>query len=285
MPKVYIPEFKDIVSQFDMEAVAEAIWTPKREGLPKPHYTLDEFENIKEMIWVAAEKWVPRDLVDLQIDSIEDEVRYPIAGTEIKGYLDLSGTLNGLIKPFDEYAGKRMIVDWKTRNGELDTRWRTRLIDSWQWKMYAAMTGATIVNYRGVSRREGSPPREIILAVPQTVAEEVDVFATQLIKTRENLIQLGLSPWPRNMPDACREGTAYECPFKLDCDNYSMPMFTPLSKVMSYTEFHRFMECPELSRRMQVEAPGVDETEASNIGSGFHSGMAALYTQLKNIKL
>ena len=286
MSKVYIPKFSDIVSQLDMEAVSEAIFTPKREGHAPPKYTLDEFENIKEMVWAAAEKWLGRDLVDFRFDDIESEIRYPVAGTEIKGYVDLGGTLNGHVKPFDEFPGARMIVDWKTRGGELDTRWRSRLIDSWQWKMYAAMNGATVFNYRGISTRTypETQTREIIIAVPHTVREEVEALAIQLITTRDKLINLGLSPWPRHMPDACRDGTPYECPFKLDCDNYTMPAFTPVSKVMSYTEFHRFMECPELSRRMQLE-PEADESEATNIGNGFHSAMANLYTQARSIKL
>jgi hypothetical protein len=284
--KLHIPAFADLIPQLDMEAVAEAIFKPKREGQPPPKYSLDEFENIKEMIWAAGEKWLGRDLVDLNVESVEEKVLYPIGGTEIKGYLDLVGTLKGGIKPFDEFAGSRMVVDWKTRDGELDTRWRSRLIDSWQWKLYSAMSGAKVFNYRGVSRRTvpEAQTREIILAVPHTVVEEVENYALQLIEQRRLLIDMGISPWPRNMPDACRDGTPYECPFKLDCDNYTMPKFIPVSKVMSYTEFHRLQECPEFSRRMQGE-PEADETEASNVGSGFHSGVAELWSQARSIKL
>lgn len=288
MSKINIPSFDDLLAQLNMEAVAEAIMQPRKEGEKPPRYNLDEFENIKEMILLAAEKWLGRDLVEFNITSIEEENRYVPEGNigEYKAFFDVQTTLNGIVKPYTDYKGQICIVDWKTRDGELDQRWRTRLIDSWQWKIYAAISGAKIFNYRGISRRcnlSDTPTKEILIEVPPTVKDEVNEYFAGLYAQRQGLIGSNINVWPRNF-DACFD-YGRECPFKMDCDEYTMPRYVPQEgKVMSYTSLKYFQRCNEFSRRMLGE-PTADDTEDSNIGAGFHSGVANLWGQARHITL
>jgi hypothetical protein len=278
--KVVIPAFQDIVELFDMEKVIEAIWTPDEKGR-KPTYGWDEFDNIKEMVWAAASKWLARDLVEFNITGVERLTEY----SDIKGYMDVEATMKGLIKPFDNYAGKKIVVDWKTRDGELDDRWRARLIDSWQWKIYASMTDASIFSYRGISRRcpEGECScKEILLPVP---AYNSDAVYTQLEGQKtmiSALIEGEISPWPMHMPDACNK-YGRECEYYDDCSNYRMPLFTPPDgKVLSYSRLDDFARCPELYRRRTRDE---GEEGESLLGSGVHFALAELYKQAALIKI
>lgn len=285
--KVQIPDFQQIVKYLDFNKIAEAISTDPKTGAPIV-YRQSDLDNIKDMIWTAAEKWLPRDLVEFQIDTIEQKIECEIAGYKIKAYQDVDGTLNGKLKPYDEYKAARFVLDWKTSAGELDTRWKNRLVDSWQWKLYTYMSGAKVFNYRGVSRRceaEACLTRDVILEVPTTNKEEVEEFVRGALTQRSALIHDQLQVWPRNMPDACNKYNRL-CPFKDDCDMYTMPRYAgDGNKVMSYSYITEFMLCPEKARRSEREEAGIDESEETSIGHGFHAGIAELYRQAKEIKL
>jgi len=283
-----MPDFEEIWSLIDYSKVEDALWDLTRDG-KKSNYSLDEVNNIHEMVESAARHWLPRDLVELNIGAIEEKATFPLdRDTTIKGYIDIVAQMRGTMKPFSDYKDKIIIIDWKTRDGELDQRWRERLIDSWQWKIYSTLVpGTAVVSYRGVSRRcgnDGCGTKEVLLGVHRTCHEEVIEQCNGLIRERNVLIERGLPVWPRNMPDACFK-YGYECPFKQDCDKYTMPRFVPNSgREMSYTSFGYFMRCPEFSRRMEGD-PGADDTEESNIGGGFHRCIAEVYRQVKEIKL
>lgn len=286
------PTWADYKDDFDLEAISQAVWTPGREGAAIPRYTDDEFENIKEMVWSAAEKWVPRDIAELVVTGVEEKETMWYGTNaptdEVKGFLDVKGVLRGTMSPFGEFAGQTLIVDWKTRDGELSQEWKERLIDSWQWRIYAAMTGAKVINYRGISRNcdafLGCDTRDILIAVPDSNSAEVFEYLEGMTAQRNALIQIGATVWPRHQRDACYKYRR-ECEYKLDCEMYTMPKYVPeVGKVLSYTELDRFARCPEYSRRKLREDPGKDEDEATNIGSGFHRAMAALYLQLKEIQ-
>lgn len=280
MSKVTVPALEDILSYFNMDAVVEAIWTPDSKGR-KPTYGWDEFDNIKEMVWAAAKKWLARDLVEFNITGVERLTEY----SDIKGYMDVEATMKGVIKPFDTYAGKKIVVDWKTRDGELDDRWRNRLIDSWQWKIYASMTDASIFSYRGVSRRcpEGEcSTKEILLIVQPWNKEAVYTQLEGQSAMVNGLIDGAITPWPMHMPDACNK-YGRECEYYDDCSNYKMPQFVPeTGKVQSYSRLDDFARCPELYRRRTR-----DEGEAgeSLLGSGVHFALAELYRQAKDVKI
>jgi len=281
--KVKIPEFEAVWPLIDQTKVEEALWSPKRDGR-KPTYSLDEVNNIYEMLENACRHWLPRDLVELKIEEVEGLYQDEIG---IKGYIDVLGTMNGTIKPFDAYKNKRIIIDWKTRDGELDQRWRDRLIDSWQWKIYASLTGASVISYRGVSSRcydDGCATKEILLGVHDTCVKETFDYIRGVQLQRQALVNVGMDIWPRNMPDACFK-YSYECPFKYDCDHYTMPRYVPKSdREMSYTSLGQFQRCPEFARRME-NAPEADDTDTSNKGDAFHKCIAEVYRQASKIKV
>lgn len=280
-----LANFDDILRAVNLDAVEEAIFAPKREGGARSVYTLDEVNNIKEMMLLAGERWLPRDLAEL--DQMVVEEKFESAHMGLKGFLDVNGVMKGASKPFDEFQGMRMIADWKTREGELDQRWKDRNVDSWQWKIYATLSGAVLFNYRGVSRRcnfTEYPCKDILLVVPQTNDLEVEEYVRGKTAERNSLIELGLDVWPRHMPDACGM-YGRECPFKSDCDSYSMPRFIPhTTKVMSYTAYHNFCICPEKARRLE-QLPEADSGEEANVGDGFHKAIAELYRQAQTLTL
>src|SRR5579863_1689785 len=126
--KLHVPDFEDILPQINMDAVAEAVLRPKREGDPRSCYRPDDFLNIKEMILLAAERWLPRDLIEFQFTGIEELHLHEFGGDKVKAYIDLNAQVRGVSKPYDSYKGSRIVIDWKTREGELDTRWKMRHI-------------------------------------------------------------------------------------------------------------------------------------------------------------
>lgn len=281
------PAWADLRSQFDFDAIREAIFKPNRPKQPTPQYAPDDVANIMEMIESAGQKWVPRDWVELNVTEVENLVEgtWPVA---VKGYVDIQGTLNGTMAPFREFTGGLMIVDWKTRDGELSQDWKDRLVDSWQWRIYAYLTSATVINYRGVTRKceafSGCDTRDVLIGVPVSNTQEVVEYLHGLNEQRNQLIKIGAEVWPRHMPDACNKYRR-ECEYKLDCDTYvNIPRYVPeAGKVMSYTEFDRFARCPEYSRR-KLRETGEEDDEALYIGSGFHRGIANLYEQLRRLK-
>ena len=283
--KPKLPNFDEILRAIDLDKVEAAIFAPKCEGGPIPEYTLDEVRNIKEMLLLAGERWLPRDLVELEDIRVEEYVTAPNLG--MKAFMDVTGTLRGLHKPFDDYPGCRMIIDWKTRDGELDQRWKDRLVASWQWRIYGSLSQAVLFNYRGISRRcdfTDYPCKDVLLVIPESNDLEVEEYVRGKTAERNALIQLGLDVWPRHMPDACGM-YGRECPFKGDCEAYSMPRYLPFeTKVMSYTAYHNFCICPEKARRLE-RLPEADSGDEANVGSGFHAAMAELYLQASKLSI
>ena len=63
MPPVKIPEFEVIAKLIDWDKVSAAIPVDPRNPERTTNYAEEDLEDIKSMIWSAAEKWLPRDLV------------------------------------------------------------------------------------------------------------------------------------------------------------------------------------------------------------------------------
>lgn len=277
--KVTLPTTEQILQLIDLKKVEEAIELPGRDG-QKPKFSLDELRNIKEMVLSCAEHWLPVDLYQLEIIGIEKEYNNP------RGFLDVEAIIKRpyfpSLKPF---VGQKIVIDWKTTAGELDVRWKDKKIDSYQWRIYCHLADAPVFSYRGVSRKnfEGEcPTREVLLAASHTNSEEVALQLDAVSLLREVLIDGKYEVWPRNF-DSCHDFNR-ECPFKYDCDNYTMPRFVPEGKDLSHTSMQNFLRCPEFARRISG-APGADDSDESNIGKGTHSALAELYTQAMKIDI
>ncbi|MEN6587807.1 MAG: hypothetical protein ABFE02_17335 [Sulfuricella sp.] len=260
------------VPHLNMEAVAAAILKVDHDA---PALAQFEFEEVKRMVWAAAEKWFDRDMREFELTGIEKRVDRP----DGKGFLDVVGRMRGRMKPFDAFAGQTFIIDWKTSKNALDAAWKDRLLDSWQWRMYAEWEQARVFIYRGVSRGTDIETREVILAVGDTNGQEVYEYLAGTEAARRALIEARLPVWPRHMPSACLQyGLDHECEFFAECLQYSMPQKTITPGVLSYTAAERFWRCPELYRR-GVLSPEKMGSSSSEIGEAFHRGMAELYRQ------
>ncbi len=270
--------FQEIISNVNLEEIVEAIRN-KDEG-EKP---LDDwaFEDCKRLIWAAGEKWLPRDLYEFTLDGTEIEGF--IAGTDnalpFHGFGDMLGTIKGRIEPFTDYAGRRFCLDWKTRKNTLDTAWRTRLIDSWQWKDYATMFEVALVLYRGLSRK--GDLAEIIIRVPENNDEEVLRHIKGVEVQIAGLRAASLTVWPQNKPFAC---SAYgrQCGYYSDCADGVVPELVPPDKALSYSFVSTFMLCNEKARRQIIDGKS-EGTEETDFGNCTHRGLASLWSQAYKI--
>lgn len=280
MSKVQIPDWSHVSQLIDWDAVNASIiaaW---------PNGGFDEISLVRDMVWAAAKEWLPRDLVEFKIETVEEKFERACGASQIKGYFDVLATLRGTLKPFNEYANSRIIIDWKTTWGPLDDTWRWKHIDSWQGYIYAYLSGAALVNFRGVSTRvvDGDcSTKDLLVVVPPSNVEEVEEYVKGLVTQRNALIDSGFDIWPRNRPRACHYGRS-ECPYYTDCTHYSMPRFNlPKEKVMSFSSLQNFIVCPEFSRRLEKDKEG-DMTEESNLGSVFHTGIGEVYKQAQKLE-
>lgn len=246
-----------------------------------------EFSDAKLLVYGAAGRWLIRDLEDFQITAVEQEFRtegeYPI-----KGFLDIQGIVRDLpgTNGFKELAGKKLSVDWKTSKRDLDATWADRLIQSWQYKIYAWAHDLSLFAYRGIKRPAGvSDPvrfREINLIIPSYNAEEVQAFIKTIYQARRMYTDGKFTIWAQNRPEAC---TTYgrECEFLEDCQGYTMPREALLDKVLSYSSIKTFQSCPERHRRVTLLAQESDEEVGSTpetiFGQLVHRGLAAVYEQ------
>jgi len=268
--------FDELKERIDFEAVAKAVLG----GLDK--FPEGEFEDAKRIVWALCENYLARDVREFALEEPEQKLLItglPNQTAPIKGYLDLHGHLRGTCKPFVAYAGEAFVLDWKTTGGSLDTQWKNRLMDSWQWRIYAHMTGAAMAIYRGVNREEET--REVIIEVPQTNSAEVREYCEGGLGMRGALVQAGLTVWPRVMKKHSCEAFGRECPFWDDCRDYTMPRQSLPDKEMSFTQFERFFLCPEFHRRLILE-PEADGGEESFFGTAVHRGMAEVYRQARS---
>lgn len=271
------PPVEQYFEQLDQEKIAQAIIHD--EDGKEVKLTEWDFEDAKRLIWNAAEKWLVRDLRELIVapDGFEKRMSLEWGGSKpMKGYIDMEGQLRGTIKPFIDYAGRPFVLDWKTSKNTLDTEWRERLIDSWQWRIYHAATDCGVIIYRGLSRNGDT--KELLIAPPETTKREVQEYVSGALAMRNALVTLGAEVYPRHKPYACH---AYgrECPFYTDCDNYdSIPRQALEDKEMSYSRLEHLLLCPEKHRRLIIEA-GADDSEETTFGQAIHRGLAETWRQ------
>lgn len=262
----------------DLEKVLEQISAAEGRALSP----LEE-KDARECVWVAAERWVPRDLESMRITGVEEEYECPVEGHQMPfhGFVDVCGILNGKKDPFTQFKGQTMVVDWKTKETALDARWKGDMKMSWQWRLYAYLTGAKVFCYRGVSRNVKGVEKtnELILAVPETNDEECRNYLECTFGARALYVEEGRTVWPQRMPYSC-SAFGRKCSYEEDCWGNSMPKVVPPPRQMSYSSIGDFWLCPERHRRKSLEE-GREETDATIFGLAVHRGLAEIYRQLK----
>ena len=280
-------DLEDILKDVDMDAVSRAIEeTPGFDALG-----IEDQDECRELVWLAAESWLARDLQEFE--SVEFEI--PLAGGRSR--LDMVAVLRGSMAPFDKYAGSKIIVDWKTTALAVDTdSWKQKCEDSWQWKIYGSLLpDAALFNYRGLSRERGvwrgrsdeAVParrvRDILLELNPQLATEVALQKQGIIGAYNLWIETGLPVWPRNT-NSCWAFNQ-RCPYKSDCDANTMPLgIVGLDKRddMSYSRMGNVLLCPERARRNALaEAQDITEkdSDATVLGTAFHEGAAKLWEE------
>lgn len=284
-----MPDFVDIWASLDTERVAAEVLGPEPEKLS----TVD-FEDAKQCVYEASQAWLEVDLANFHMTGVEKTYQ----DQRFKAILDLEGTVleEPDYKGYKSYAGARVIFDWKTTTGGLDAIWADRLIDSWQWRLYANLEPkAALFIYRGIRRPANLDElqrvkmREVVVEVPPTNAAEADEFLGAMLAQRDNLVTSDLQVWPRNRPAYCNVYNK-ACPFTADCDRYTMPR-TKLVETghLSYSSILTLLGCPEKYRRMRLlrqenDDTVVDETDETRFGSAVHRGLAEVWRQAFKIK-
>lgn len=310
-----IRDWNEINAYLDWDAIKRAVRNPATAETLL--FAPPGDGTVLKMIERALVRWAPRDCYTMEFVATEQHlflppeggtqgmlyngVSLPMRAPIAHGFLDNIWVLRTPWKSLDEtMVGAVFINDWKTTRGTLDKTWVDRLEMSWQWKLYAAMSGAEYMIYRGVGVREGE--REHIMKLPPAeILREVVQHQFAGYKAAAALYESRTSPehpaWPRHMPYACG---AYgnKCPYTDDCVTNSSPFVTissgVLEKPWSYSSGERLSLCPERHRRYLIrregldlsEDPGdnLDETEETLLGAAFHRGMEEAYKQLKQLK-
>lgn len=272
------------MSQIDAEKIALAVNGPEaveRGRLRLAEYDVDE---AMRMVWVAAEKWLSRDIYDLEIEGVEELQEHPTPWGRVKMVFDVRARTKGRLNNTKKYAGQPVIVDWKTTLSTFDARWVNRYFGSWQSKFYSHFGQAPLIIYRGINRHHET--KEILVEPGAGNTKNVLIQMEGLFEQRDALIKKEFSVWPRRMPAACGE-YGRECPYILECpDLIDIPSGAiPANKSFSFSSMEKFMQCPERYRRgvLESEAGGADKegSDESDFGLAVHRGLAELYRQVK----
>ena len=280
--------FNDLWSQLDLDKVITAIG-----NLPRGFDT----DAARECVYYAAHRWLVRDYETIILDAIEEKKTIH----NFKYVMDIRGRFNGngsvklqegrsvRVRPFGPLKGKKLIIDWKTSKNTLDQNWVQRYHDSWQWRTYLFAEQADVFIYRGIRRRNyvngDLETKEVIIhrsedpRLDEIAANQINLMKAQ----RDNLIQLGATPWPMNRPNACYK-YGYQCKYIDDCWAGTFPVGDlDISHPVSYSRMEEFLLCPERFRRnaiarVKVEAEE-EESESAAFGNSVHRGLAEIYKQ------
>ena len=259
----------EIFLSLDLDRVQSEI-NAIEDGQPDmPDY---ERQDVRELVLVAAERWLEQDLEEWDMEGIEEKVE---VGTSFRAIVDFRGRHRGVQTAYKAYAGAVALGDWKTTKGALDADWAARYKYSWQWKLYAAAyPDAKLFHYRGISRSGAT--REVVIEIPDGIVDEARQYLKQVSDMRDSLRET--YPWPRKMPSSCR---AYgrDCDFVDVCrENQLIPGTIDFQKPLSYSGTETFLLCPEKHRLTQIAGYGEDD-EVLAFGKSFHRGIAEVYTQ------
>lgn len=269
MSKINPVHWNEIYSRVDWDKVAAEISAVEETQPPMPDF---EKEDCRELVFRAAKRWLPYDIVEWSVLGVEEEFESPLC----RGFVDIRGVHRGELTSYQGYSGANFLCDWKTTRGDLDANWAFRYKYSWQWKMYtAAFPDTKLFHYRGINRRGDT--REIIIETNLGVLPEVELYLSQLADMRKSLE--GTEPWPKKMPGACN---AYgrECEFYHTCvSNTIVSGELDIVKPFSYSGAETFMLCPEKHRLTQLAGYG-DDDETLAFGNAFHRGIAEVYRQI-----
>jgi hypothetical protein len=259
-----------------------------------------EFEEVSALVIAAFNKFAPKDFDSFERVSVERRFVYEVPergsnpfiqydvdekeivgldlGRCIKGYIDIHAYERG--DGFSDDKGKisGVIIDWKTTSN-LDATWTHRQLDSWQGKLYARVTGARRVEFRGV-QRDGRT-RAVGYEWPTEAYDDGDVdnYVLQAVSLREQLWKSEV--WPKHKPYAC-EAYGRKCDYHKFCRDGIGDQHHKLiqPKPFSYSGTETFFLCHERYRLDTLFSEEDFTNERANFGKAFHAGIAEAYLQL-----
>jgi hypothetical protein len=188
------------------------------------------------------------------------------------------------------------LIDWKTSGYNFSTYYGRDKFDTYYRQskqahnylgasVYASLDAEFII-FRGISKDPLGGVHQLMVKRGvrcwSDLKDDIDnstALVESLLKTRP------LGPWFKNAPEACSKW-GVQCPYYGDCqvkgEDLALPVVVPPH--LSFSSIQTLSSCPERWRRdrLEYEDKILDEgSDASRLGSAFHLGMAALYTQLK----
>jgi hypothetical protein len=281
-----ITPWEEWKSQVNWEQVQQAILGVE-DG--SHELTTIDYELAAGMTWDALEHFVPLDKAALNVLGLEKYGEYGPYKT--KYVIDvLAEIIEDPIAPYNKYpVGTKVILDWKTAMGNLDSNWSNKYKQSWQGRIYAAAVAAPLIEYRGISQTKDSDDpvqglyqtKSVPMAVPETNTEQVDEYLFGIQRQVDAYAQLEV--YPRRMPKSCG-AWGRDCEFKEDCKNYTMPrQRLEMGLQLSFSRIEQLHECPEKYRRMRLQKER--SNEGVIIGLAVHRGMANAYSQLWNVPI
>jgi hypothetical protein len=277
--------WKALKKEIDWDKVDSAIISADQENI-----STEVFKVAKNMVMDATEYFLPLDLKWFTIVQVEKEFEHTYGTLTDRGFIDLILKIKKTAgKPYSDYADEKILIDWKTTGGELNTTWRNYYIESWQWKRYSANEGNKLFEYRGISSKTNwdgnrfvSSCAPLILSVPDNNYENVE--DDLLLRQKLRLALQNSTLYPRNMPSACFKFNE-KCEFFDGCAaGTSKRDLIPLEVLnkTSYSSDETFLLCPEKYRLTKLTESRKDDFEnSSGMGTLVHRGLAEIYLQFK----
>jgi len=204
-------------------------------------------------------------------------VEEPLVCDDLAGYGALRRPLKHIIDLKMLDGSKTILVDWKTRQGEITKEVIQRYRDSWQWRMYLASVPRVQKEFRyRIIGDESSV--EVVLHPYEGLGEEVGKLLDAVSSTIDVQGEGDkYFSWAKNMPGACKAFGRW-CKFVGECRERKAVSGVPTIEHLSYSSVETAMLCMERLRRGRLEREAGEELEEEALfGTVFHECMGVLY--------
>jgi len=201
----------------------------------------------------------------------------------LTGYGDLKLPLKHIIDLKMLDGPRTILVDWKTRQGEISKEVIQRYRDSWQWRIYLASVPRADKEFR--YRIVGDTSSiEVVLQPYKGMVDEVGKLLDSVAAmVEEQQYQAWAADgahgaWTRSMPGACKAYGRW-CPFVGDCRDRVVVTGAPPVEHLSYSSVETALLCMERLRRGRLarEAGLDEESEEAQFGLVFHECVKVMY--------
>ena len=249
----------------------------------------EDVRTVKECVLAAYTRWYDQDAATLDVLSLEAEETRLVDASPFKPFkyvLDMYAQVRVDVPRTKIRAGQYIICDYKTTAYDLSTAYgKQKFRESYgggkQHHYYkSARPEADWFWYRGVSKAHQGGTCDLLIPLRRTDYLSSDYEAAQA--ARAALIDSQSAWWYRNF-DACQD-YGHTCPHFEACRQTHVPTSAPLvvPAHLSHSQISSFWTCAERYKRDRLVGSRDlgGESDASLIGTAFHSAMHTLYTSL-----